>query len=71
MDRDGRLDVSAGVPPDAFSSEGQAWGNPLYNWEKLKKNGYEVGFGDFARIGVPFTLTAVLVGYLFIWFVWR
>ena len=37
----------------------------------LKKNGYEVGFGDFARIGVPFTLTAVLVGYLFIWFVWR
>ena len=27
----------------------------------LKKNGYEVGFGDFARIGVPFTLTAVLV----------
>lgn len=41
MDRDGRLDVSAGVPPDAFSSEGQAWGNPLYNWEKLKKNGYD------------------------------
>ena len=37
----------------------------------LKKNGYEVGFGDFARIGIPFTLTAVVVGYLFIWFVWK
>jgi len=41
MDEDGRLDVSAGVPPDAFSGEGQAWGNPLYNWEKLKENGYD------------------------------
>jgi len=37
----------------------------------LKQNGYEVGFKDFMRIGVPFTLTAVTVGYLFIWFVWR
>jgi len=37
----------------------------------LRKNGYETGFRDFCRIGVPFTLTAVLVGYLFIWFVWR
>ena len=37
----------------------------------LKKNGYEVGFKDFMRIGVPFTLAAVVVGYVFIWFVWR
>ena len=37
----------------------------------LKKNGYETSFGDFMKIGVPFTLTAVTVGYLFIWFVWR
>ena len=36
----------------------------------LKKEGHEVSFGDFMRIGVPFTLTAVMVGYLFIWFVW-
>ena len=36
----------------------------------LIKEGYEVSFGDFMKIGVPFTLTAVLVGYLFIWFVW-
>ena len=37
----------------------------------LRKEGYDVGFSDFMRIGVPFTLTAVLTGYLFIWFVWK
>ena len=36
----------------------------------LRKEGYEVSFGDFMRIGIPFTLTAVVVGYLFIWFVY-
>ena len=30
----------AGVPPDAFTAEGQLWGNPLYDWEKMKKEGY-------------------------------
>ncbi len=34
----------------------------------LRKEGYEVSFGDFAKIGVPFTMTAVIVGYLFVWF---
>ncbi|MBE5828223.1 MAG: arsenic transporter [Butyrivibrio sp.] len=36
----------------------------------LRKEGYEVSFGDFMKIGVPFTLTAVCVGYLFIWIVY-
>ena len=36
----------------------------------LRKNGYEVSFKDFARIGIPFTLAAVIAGYLFIWFIW-
>lgn len=30
----------AGVPPDAFSDEGQLWGNPLYHWENHKQQGY-------------------------------
>lgn len=30
----------AGVPPDYFSKDGQLWGNPIYNWEKMKKDGY-------------------------------
>lgn len=40
-DEDGRLSSVAGVPPDYFSKEGQLWGNPLYNWETMKKTGYE------------------------------
>jgi len=31
----------AGCPPDAFSEDGQLWGNPLYDWAKMKKDGYE------------------------------
>ncbi len=30
----------AGVPPDYFAEDGQFWGNPLYNWSQLEKNGY-------------------------------
>ncbi len=30
----------AGCPPDAFSDEGQLWGNPLYNWAFMKKDGF-------------------------------
>ena len=36
----------------------------------LRQNQYEVSFKDFTRIGVPFTLAAVMAGYLFIWIVW-
>ena len=30
----------AGVPPDYFSKDGQLWGNPLYNWEVMEKDGF-------------------------------
>ncbi len=30
----------AGCPPDAFAVTGQLWGNPIYNWELMKKDGY-------------------------------
>ena len=30
----------AGCPPDAFSADGQLWGNPLYRWDVMAKNGY-------------------------------
>jgi 4-alpha-glucanotransferase len=33
-------DVS-GCPPDSFTSDGQRWGNPVYNWEVHKKNNYK------------------------------
>lgn len=30
----------AGVPPDIFSRSGQLWGNPIYNWQNMRRNGY-------------------------------
>lgn len=32
--------VQAGVPPDAYSDKGQLWGNPLYDWPRLQRDGY-------------------------------
>jgi 4-alpha-glucanotransferase len=32
--------VVAGVPPDYFSETGQLWGNPLYRWDVMRRNGY-------------------------------
>ncbi|MFM8332689.1 MAG: 4-alpha-glucanotransferase, partial [Candidatus Methylumidiphilus sp.] len=49
----------AGVPPDYFSATGQLWGNPLYNWDKLRQDGYGwwearfralLGYVDMVRI---------------------
>lgn len=52
------LDV-AGVPPDYFSATGQLWGNPIYNWDRMEKDGYKwwisridhaMGLYDMVRI---------------------
>lgn len=40
LDKDCNPIEVAGCPPDAFSDEGQLWGNPLYNWDYMKKDGY-------------------------------
>mgnify|MGYP000844341516 CR=1 FL=1 len=40
LDRKGKPKEVAGCPPDGFSTVGQLWGNPLYNWSYLKKTGY-------------------------------
>ncbi len=31
----------AGCPPDAFSKDGQLWGNPLYDWAKMEEDGFD------------------------------
>ncbi len=40
LDSQGAAKAVAGVPPDYFSQEGQLWGNPLYDWDKMKADGY-------------------------------
>jgi len=40
LDGSRRLRFVAGVPPDYFSSQGQLWGNPVYDWEALRQTGF-------------------------------
>ena len=40
LDADCQPTVVAGVPPDAFSAEGQRWGNPLYRWDRMAAENY-------------------------------
>jgi 4-alpha-glucanotransferase len=40
LDKGYRPRFVAGVPPDYFSSDGQLWGNPVYDWEALRRTGY-------------------------------
>ncbi len=40
LDEGGQPSVVAGVPPDFFSSTGQRWGNPLYDWAAMRADGY-------------------------------
>ncbi len=40
LDEDLAPTVVAGCPPDAFSADGQLWGNPIYDWKKMKAEGF-------------------------------
>ena len=35
-----RPKLVAGCPPDSFTAEGQLWGNPLYDWDRMRETGY-------------------------------
>lgn len=41
LNEDGTPIVVAGVPPDYFSTTGQLWGNPLYDWERMRADGFK------------------------------
>jgi 4-alpha-glucanotransferase len=41
LDKNGKPLVVAGVPPDYFSTTGQLWGNPLYNWDRMRADGFK------------------------------
>ena len=40
LDREKRPSAVAGVPPDYFCADGQLWGNPLYDWKRMKQDGF-------------------------------
>ncbi len=59
LDENGLPNEVAGCPPDAFSADGQLWGNPLYRWDILQADGFAwwmerlaAGFALFDRIRI-------------------
>ncbi|MDA3816957.1 MAG: 4-alpha-glucanotransferase [Prolixibacteraceae bacterium] len=40
LDESGKPEIVGGVPPDYFSDDGQLWGNPVFNWKKMKHDEY-------------------------------
>ncbi len=49
--------VVAGCPPDAYSEDGQRWGNPIYNWDLMEEEGFSWWLD---RIGCAFSLYDLL-----------
>ncbi len=43
----------------------------IVSWGMLKKLGYKSTFIDFVKLGLPFTIAAVLPAFLFVWFIWK
>ncbi|GAB4560528.1 MAG: 4-alpha-glucanotransferase [Anaerolineae bacterium] len=50
LDGERRPTLVAGVPPDYFSPEGQLWGNPLYDWDRLVETGFHWWVERFRRL---------------------
>ena len=50
LDENGKPLCVAGVPPDYFCATGQLWGNPLYDWDLMKKDGYKWWISRIARV---------------------
>ena len=70
MDRDlFNMDSCAGAPPDAFSTEGQNWGFPTYNWDVMEKDGFawwKARLGNMSRYFDAFRIDHIL-GFFRIW----
>ncbi len=50
LDEDLNFVSVAGVPPDYFSAKGQLWGNPTYNWEAMRRDGFRWWTGRLRRL---------------------
>lgn len=69
LDRLGRPTIVAGVPPDYFSPRGQVWGDPLYNWDNLNKDGFRWWLKRFERSFALYDIVRLdhFRGYVSVW----
>ena len=63
------MDSQAGAPPDAFSADGQNWGFPTYNWEKMSQDGYAWWKARLAKMSEYFDAFRIdhILGFFRIW----
>ena len=59
LDEGGLPTGVAGVPPDYFSEDGQLWGNPLYNWDRMREDGYAWWMQRIAAAGKLFDVIRI------------
>jgi len=59
LDADGRPLTVSGVPPDYFCAEGQLWGNPQYNWERMRETGFEWWLQRFASAAQRYDIARI------------
>lgn len=63
------MNGQAGAPPDAFSTTGQNWGFPTYNWDVMKEDGYRWWKRRFSKMAEYFTCYRIdhILGFFRIW----
>lgn len=63
------LNGQAGAPPDAFSTKGQNWGLPTYNWKRMEEDGYRWWQRRFRKMADYFTAYRIdhILGFFRIW----
>ena len=69
LNRDGSLKYVAGVPPDYYCPEGQLWGNPLYKWVTLQKDGFNWWIERLSHITTLFDVVRLdhFIGFYRYW----
>lgn len=69
LDRHGSPRFVSGVPPDYFSSEGQRWGTPLYDWKQLDRDGYQFWIERLKSLATRFDLVRLdhFIGFVRAW----
>lgn len=63
------LDTFTGAPPDGFSANGQNWGFPTYNWQKMSENDYQWWVKRFKKMADYFDAYRIdhILGFFRIW----